>query len=492
VEPVGEPDVTDAAAKASPAARPAGDAVARAKRVEQVLTHLMVALKNAMLYGGQHGKATESAREAYDAIEAGLREAASLEVTRVGQELLFEGIPLQDYSSALTSLADMMAARDVGRLTIRRGVRASDVEGLVQILVAEPGMLAMNGGPEEAIQRLGIANIDLLRCQTVTSPLSVSREDSQRSSIELYQDALAATKQAMASVERNQTIDATVVRAIVGEMLGSILSDHRALISLTAIKSYDDYLYEHSVNLSVICMFFGYTLGLSDTQLCDLGSAALLHDVGKVFVPVEIVRKPGPLTEEEWMAMHSHPVIGARILARTKGLPGLCSVVAFEHHVRWDYSGYPQLLHRKALNFYSCLVTVVDCYDSLTTTRPYRTRMSPQEAVGWMVYFGRQQFEPRLLNRFAALLDIPPIGTVVRLNSGEWAVVVRGSTKDHGRPVVRLLVDQQGENVASYGWEVDLGERDPASKEHVVKIAERLPTSADATHEIAEALASIR
>jgi HD-GYP domain-containing protein (c-di-GMP phosphodiesterase class II) len=489
---VGDQDLTDSLEPAPPAQQAEGDAVARAKNVEQVLTHLMVALKNSMLYGTQHSKATESAREAYAAIEDALAEAPTLEVTRVGQELLFEGIPLQDYSSALTSLADMMAARDVGRVVISRGVEPRDVEGLVQILVAEPGMLAMNGGPEQAIQRLGVANIQLLRCQAAASPLSVSAEASQRSSIEIYQDALAATKQAMSSVERDETIDATVVRSIVGEMLGSILSDNRALVSLTAIKSYDDYLYEHSVNLSVISMFLGYTLGLSDSQLSDLGSAALLHDVGKVFVPVEIVRKPGPLTEEEWVDMHNHPIVGARILARTRGLPELCSVVAFEHHIRWDYSGYPKLVHKKALNFYSCLVTIVDCYDSLTTTRPYRTRMSPQEAVGWMVYFGRQQFEPRLLARFAALLEVPPVGTVVRLNSGEWAVVVRGSTKDPSRPVVRLLVDQQGENVASYGWELDLGERDPASKEHVIKVAERLPTSTEATEEIAEALASIR
>jgi HD-GYP domain-containing protein (c-di-GMP phosphodiesterase class II) len=478
--------------QASPPREAEGDAVARARKVEQVLTHLMVALKNCMLYGLQHGKAVESSQEAYQAIEAALAESPTLEVTRVEQELLFEGIPLQDYSSALTSLAEMMAARDVGRVTIRAGVQPREVEALVQILVSEPGMLAMNGGPEEAARRHNITNIELLRCRTAATPLSITREAGERHGIEIYQDALAATKNAMASVEREEAIDASVVRAIVGEMLGSILSDHRALVSLTAIKSYDDYLYEHSVNLSVISMFFGYTLGLNDNQLADLGSAALLHDVGKVFVPVEIVRKPGPLTEEEWVNMHSHPVIGARILARTRGLPELCSVVTFEHHVRWDHSGYPKLVHDKPLNFYSCLVTIVDCYDSLTTARPYRTRMSPQEAVGWMVYSGRQQFEPRLLARFAALLDVPTLGTVVRLNSGEWAVVIRGSTKDPSRPVVRLLVNDRGEDISSYGWELDLGERDPATKEYVIKVAERLPTTTDATEEIAQALAAGR
>jgi len=210
-----------------------------------------------------------------------------------------------------------------------------------------------------------------------------------------------------------------------------------------------------------------------------------------VFVPVEIVRKPGPLTEEEWVDVQNHPVVGARILARTPGLPELSSVVAFEHHIRWDYGGYPKLAHNKALNFYSCLVTIVDCYDSLTTTRPYRTRMSPQEAAGWMVYSGHDQFEPRLLARFAELLDVPTIGTVVRLNTGEWAVVVRGSTKDPARPVVRLLVNEGGEDVSSNAWEVDLGERDPASKEYVVRIVEQLPANIETTEQIAKALASV-
>ena len=485
-------DLVDVEEPAPAAEQREGAAVARAKKVEQVLTHLMVAVKNCMLYGSQHSKAIESAREAHGAIEGALAETPVLEVTRIEQEILFEGIPLQDYSSALTSLADTMAARDVGRLTIRAGVQPREVEALVQILVSEPGMLVMNGGPEQAIRRHSVANIELLPCRTVTTPLSVTRRGSEKSSIELYQDALAVTKEAMSSVERGETVDAGMVRPIVGEMLGSLLSDHRALVGLTAIKSYDEYLYEHSVNLSVICMFFGYTLGLNDNQLADLGSAALLHDVGKVFVPVEIVRKPGPLTEEEWVNMQNHPIVGARILARTPGLPELCSVVAFEHHIRWDYGGYPKLVHNKSLNFYSCLVTIVDCYDSLTTTRPYRTRMSPQEAVGWMAYSGREQFEPRLLARFAALLDVPMIGTVVRLNTGEWAAVVRGSSKDPARPIVRLLVNQAGEDVSSHGWEADLGERDPASKEHLVKIVERLPTSAEATEEIAKALVPAR
>lgn len=483
-------DLIDAEGQPPATEQTEGDAVARAKKVEQVLTQLMVALKNYMLYGSQHSKAIESAREAYRAIEATLRETPVLEVTRVEQEILFEGIPLQDYSSALASLAQMMGARDIGRLTIRAGVQPREVEALVQILVSEPGMLVINGGPEEAIRRQGVTNIELLPCRTVTSPVSVTHQASEKNSIEVYQDALAVTKQAMASVERDKAVDATVVRAIVGEMLGSILSDHRALVGLTAIKSYDEYLYEHSVNLSVICMFFGYTLGLNDNQLSDLGSAALLHDVGKVFVPVEIVRKPGPLTEEEWGNMENHPVVGARILARTPGLPELCSVVAFEHHIRWDYGGYPKLVHNKPLNFYSCLATIVDCYDSLTTTRPYRTRMSPQQAAGWMVYTGHDQFEPRLLARFAALLDVPTIGTVVRLNTGEWAVVVRGSSKDAARPAVRLLVNQGGEDISSYGWEVDLGERDPASKEYVVRIVEQLPANIETTEEIAKALAS--
>jgi HD-GYP domain-containing protein (c-di-GMP phosphodiesterase class II) len=171
------------------------------------------------------------------------------------------------------------------------------------------------------------------------------------------------------------------------------------------------------------------------------------------------VRKPGPLTEEEWLVMHSHPVIGARVLGTSKGIPEVCAVTAFEHHIRNDRSGYPKLTRNRPLHFYTMMMSIVDTYDSLTTARPYRAPVRPEQAVGWMLYSGASQFEPRLLTRFATLLRMYPVGAVVQLDTDEWGVITSGSQRDLSRPTVRLVVDNNGQLVRG-NREVDLAARD--------------------------------
>jgi len=460
-----------------------------ARTVEQALVYLTVCLKNAVLYGIAHPKAVESVRQAYRELMSAMDGSPLLSITRIDDQLLLEGFPLRDTSSALTSLAHTMQDRDIGQVIFEQNLALEDLERFIEILVSDADVLALHGGPEAAAQRRGLQHMTIERYR-LGRAVATPEGATPRKSIEVYEDALAATRNAMAAVERGKGIDVAVVRAIVGEMLRSILEDHRSLISLAAIKSHDAYLYEHSVNVCVVSMFLGYTLGLTDAQISDLGVAALLHDVGKIFVPVEIARKPGPLTEEEWLTMQAHPLIGSRILARTRDLPELTSVVCFEHHIRYDRSGYPRITPRKPLNFYSLLVSTVDCYDSLTTIRPYRSQMQPKQAVGWMIYVGRQQFEPRILNRFAALLEVPPIGTIVKLNTGEWGAVVRGSERELGQPVVRVLVDAHSENVADKGLERDLAQRDPESRDYAIRIVDRLPADSQFAETIASALPS--
>jgi HD-GYP domain-containing protein (c-di-GMP phosphodiesterase class II) len=159
------------------------------------------------------------------------------------------------------------------------------------------------------------------------------------------------------------------------------------------------------------------------------------------------------------MIMHTHPVVGARILGTTSGVPELAPVVAFEHHIKHDRSGYPKLVRSKPLNFYSHIVTIVDCYDSLTTVRPYRAPVRPEQAVGWMLYSGKGQFEARLMARFASLMKLYPPGAVVRLDSRDWVVVLGGSEHDLARPMVRMLVDANGMTVRGTKM-LDLSQRD--------------------------------
>jgi HD-GYP domain-containing protein (c-di-GMP phosphodiesterase class II) len=428
---------------------------ALAQATEQAMTLLATCVRNAIFYGIQHSVAREAVKGAADALGELLAERARIVLNIRGDEFILGNLPLRDPVGVLVPLAEEFTTRGVGKLTFLPGVQASELEAVAELLITNPQALELQGDASDILSHRSVTHVVVEPADAEQRPEDLK----QREAIEIYEDAVETIKKTMSAVEKGQAIDGAEVRAVVEEILGSVLYDSSALLSLAAIKSYDEYLYEHSVNVCIVAMMFGYTLGLTEAQLVDLGVASILHDIGKVFVPLDIVRKPGPLTEEEWMLMHTHPAVGARILGTTAGVPELAPVVAFEHHIKHDRSGYPKLTRPRLLNFFSHIVTVVDCYDSLTTVRPYRAPVRPEQAVGWMLYSGRGQFEPRLLARFAALMKLYPPGAIVRLDSREWAVITGGSEHDLARPVLRLLVDPNGMTIRGTKI-VDLSQRD--------------------------------
>lgn len=430
-------------------------AVQLSTQVEQALVAVATAVRNSTFYGVQHSVAVDCLQEATERLNALLRERPRLEINVQTDQFVFDNLPLPDYMGTLVPLAEELLAREVGRITITPAVEQRELTVLAEVLITDPRALELQGGAKGALEGHGVTHIAL-------EPRRSDQPDDkqERQAFEIYQDAVDTVRRAMNAVERGQAIDAVAVRAVVEDMLSSLLYDSSGLVSLAAIKSYDEYLYEHSVNVCIVAMVFGCTLGLNQKQMIDLGMAGILHDIGKVFVPLDIVRKPGPLTEEEWMVMHTHPLVGAKVLATTPGVPDLAAVVAFEHHIKHDRTGYPKTARPRSLNFYSHICTIVDCYDSLTTVRPYRAPVRPEQAAGWMLYSGSSQFEPRLLRRFAQLLRLYPVGAIVKLDGGEWAVVSGGSERDLSRPVVRLLADANGGMVRGFK-RLDLSVRDP-------------------------------
>jgi HD-GYP domain-containing protein (c-di-GMP phosphodiesterase class II) len=405
-------------------------------KLEQAFTELAAAVRNATFYGLRHSVTKQRLGQATSIFASAL--GAERCVIHVSPDhLVFDRFPLCPGSASCAVLAEELRSREIGVIN----------------LLPDPQALELWGGAQGALSRQKVERIIL------EGPQPEDRPEHHREALAIYQDAIDTVKRAMSTVEKGGEIDGMAVRTVVEEMLASVLYDRSALLSLAAIKSWDEYLYEHCVNVCIVGLVFGCTLGLSEAQMVDLGMSAILHDIGKVFVPLEIVRKPGPLTEDEWAIMQTHPIVGARILGTTRGMPEVAALVAFEHHLKYDHSGYPRLQTRESQHLYSHLLTIVDCYDSLTTVRPYRAPVRPDQAAGWMLYVGKDQFEPRLLARFAGMLRIYPLGAVAKLNTNEWAIIASGGERDLARPRVRIVVDSNGETV-SHPRLVDLSERD--------------------------------
>jgi putative nucleotidyltransferase with HDIG domain len=198
------------------------------------------------------------------------------------------------------------------------------------------------------------------------------------------------------------------------------------------------------VNVSILTMGQARALGIDGPLLRELGLAALMHDIGKVRTPLEILNKPARLTDAEYTIMKRHTVDGAEMLRATSDIPALAPVVAFEHHLRLDGSGYPAGAVRSSLNVGTMLCSIADVYDAMRSQRKYQQAFPSDRILAVMRQNDGLQFDQNLVRRFTQLVGIYPPGSLVRLSTGETAVVVKTYAPDPSRPQVRVIGDPTG------------------------------------------------
>jgi HD-GYP domain-containing protein (c-di-GMP phosphodiesterase class II) len=246
-----------------------------------------------------------------------------------------------------------------------------------------------------------------------------------------------------------------------------MVDDETAVLGLTTLRCHDQYTHNHSVNVSLLSMALGNRVGYPKVDLADLGLASLFHDVGKCAISLDILNKPGEFTNEEWEIMRTHPTEGVLALIKLRGLsdvPARMAAASFEHHMNYDFSGYPKLAAPWTQSLSSRIVTIADCYDAMTSSRVYRREpMSPSKALNLMLSKSGKSFDAVLLKLFVNCVGIIPIGSLVMLETSELAVVLKPATDkaQAERPFVKIITDPQG-NPIDDGREVDLTEKNEA------------------------------
>ena len=242
-------------------------------------------------------------------------------------------------------------------------------------------------------------------------------------------------------IGHGRPIDLVGVKKVVNGLVDGILRNPDAHVCLTHLKNRDEYTAQHSINVSVLALALGRHIGLSRHQLVVLGVGALLHDIGKLKTPLDVLNKPDRLTAEEFDLMKQHPVHGRKILERFDELPYDVLDMAFGHHERIAGTGYPRGLSASEISFWSRLVSIVDVYDAITSDRCYHQGMSPTEALTKMYSWRVNDFDPELLEQFIQCVGIYPVGTLVELSSGEVGVVAHLNKELRLRPKIQLVLD---------------------------------------------------
>jgi putative nucleotidyltransferase with HDIG domain len=274
-----------------------------------------------------------------------------------------------------------------------------------------------------------------------TYKLSAAFEEEIRTANEIRSVTESCIDEVFDDVERGRTIDIARVKRVVHDTVDGILRNPDAHICLTHLKVWDKYTAQHSINVCILALALARHLGLSRHEMEMLGVGALLHDIGKLKTPQDVLNKPGKLTDDEFEIMRAHPVHGRRIIEDKYELSHVIADMAFSHHERIAGNGYPRGLNGNQMSRWSKMVAIVDVYDAITSDRCYHQGISATEALTKMYSWRLTDFDGELLEQFIQTVGIYPVGTLVELNSGEVGIVISVNPQARLKPKVNLLLD---------------------------------------------------
>jgi putative nucleotidyltransferase with HDIG domain len=297
----------------------------------------------------------------------------------------------------------------------------------------------------------------------------------------VYTAAKNVIEQAMLDVRMGRDINMDAVNQVVSEMADSVLRNPDALTSLSRLKHFDEYTFFHSVNTSLLALSLGRNLGVDEALLHQLGVGTLLHDIGKTKVPLEILNKPGKYEAHEFEIMKQHVMRGAEVLSGTTGLTDNYLKPALEHHERVDGTGYPYQRQKCDLSQFGMMAAVVDIYDAITSDRCYHKAKPAHEALQFLYLISQKgHLEHTLVQRFIQVVGVYPVGSVVRLNTGEVAVVSRINRPTPLEPEV-IVVKSAGSTLVSHPETVDLAQTQGPTRRAIVAVTDPVSTGINPT-----------
>jgi putative nucleotidyltransferase with HDIG domain len=367
----------------------------------------------------------------------------------VGDEIIVDDMPTAK-ADTLGPFVRRLQQAGVERMTIDRGVTLDEITAFLAAITtidARDGDAARTF-PALPHIRVGRVTVDQRIEGSLTDMATIKR---------LYSDAVSVAGNIFDSAQAEGRPDATAARSMIDGLAQAVAQNRTALLALTTLKNYDNYTFTHMVNVSILTMGQARGLGIDGPLLREFGLAALMHDIGKVRTPLDILNKPDKLTDAEFAIMKRHVVDGAEILRMTPDVPALAPVVAFEHHLRVDASGYPAGVTRSSLNIGTMLCSIADVYDAMRSQRHYQKAFPTDRILAVLKRNDGTQFDQHLVRRFVQLIGIYPPGNLVRLNTGEIAVVMNIYAPDPYRPHVRVLIDRDNKRI-DLPYEINLWE----------------------------------
>ncbi len=405
---------------------------------KRAVIHFFSALQTGKLYLKDHPLFHQSIETSYKSLREALENKTELIVGMLDEELACEEEIYFDLSRRLKSSILYLSERNIEKIYFHRALSQDELSKFVWLLSTfEKEKLQKDS--QKILVLNGIRNIKTGKIKE-DSLFKIKGTDDWMALDKLYKSSIETYAGSIEGVLDRKEVDYIDLRFNMLNIMENFVGRHQEIMSLIQIKSKDLLTFVHLLNVSILAMHLSSKLGFSKDNVLDVGVSALFHDVGKIYISSRILTKKEKLSKKEFSKIKEHPIFGARILNEYSDTMGaLPSIVAFEHHLRYDLKGYPKVEYLKQPFIVSFIVSVCDVYDALAQRRTYKRDYPPNQIYEVMIKDRGKLFHPQILDRFFEVIGVWPVGTIVSLNDGSVAVVREINESDIFRPKIEVI-----------------------------------------------------
>jgi len=413
--------------------------------VEGLIKEFLTVTQVRKNYGSEHRLTKEAIEKLSKDLDQVLSCQAEITIGIVGSEFAFERQPFYEASKNMGNFISNLKELKIEKITFLKGVTERELGEFFDIITMTPEAVEKSEGIKTLAASKGLQSI-------VFSKLYLGTAGSESEGLNInitakgnIQEGIDLLSRISENIDSKEPLDVRSAYFFVNKIIGNLFQNKESLFILTNIKSHDEYTFLHSLNVAILTLAQAESLGIRQDLLTEIGVAALLHDVGKLILSGEIIRKKEKLGPSDLEKIRLHPQDGAKVLLDCADTSLLGAIVSFEHHARYDSQGYPARIYADKPNLVSMMVAIADIYDALRSKRAYHEEMAPEKTYEEMIKMAGTHLHPDLVENFFKIIGVYPPGTLVELDDKSVGLVVKESILDVKRPQVEVLYNSKGE-----------------------------------------------
>ncbi len=419
-----------------------------------------------MLYPPQHPNVIAQTKQTIAAAESAFNIFKEIHLDIREGQFVFEGIPLYELKHIVQKTTQILESKNIHGIRFTKDLTPQELS-IFAGLIADKSRALDAEGLQKELGKMNIFNISVEKKPSLTD----DDKDNFLAPNKIYSSSVEANKLIYNTLLKEDSIPMDVVDKVAQDITNIIIRNKTSSLALTSLRDYDDYTFTHSTNVAILAVTLASNI-LNNTEILNhLARATLLHDIGKTRIPQEILHKPGKLTKEEWQLIRKHPILGVKILEQQEEVNKLAVVIACQHHMKYDLSGYPKLEASCSLHPLALIVNICDVYDAITSKRSYKNPFPPDKALSIMMRLIGCDFEPQLLKIFTQMIGVYPPGTLVRLNTKELALTTKVQVQALLLPEIKIIADASG-SILEEPLIINLNEQQGSPKRSIETVLE--------------------